>query len=100
MARPLKYPELLDLKIGESLLIPRDEVGDIRVLRVVVSRLSKKHGLRLSVRDDYKENDIEISRWPNKTEQSARRIAPSQPDIKTRLDAEVERLRAEWAQEE
>jgi hypothetical protein len=72
MGRHLKYPELLELKVGESLFIPRDEIGSIQTLRNIVHRLAKANNLRLAVRDDYSSADVEVARLVGKTESGAR----------------------------
>lgn len=78
MPRPYKYPELLELNMGESLFIPRSEVGSIQTVRNVVTRINKKHGLGLSVHDNFSDDEVEIAR----PHASKRSTEPSKREVR------------------
>lgn len=62
MGRQLKYPQLLELNIGQSLFIPRTQIGSVQTVRNIVSRLGQLHGLAFAVRDDRDEPHVEVAR--------------------------------------
>lgn len=67
--RKLRYPQLDDLNINQRLIIPYDEVTDIASLRVGISRLAKRRGIHLSVRDDWRNQRVLITRTSGKIEE-------------------------------
>lgn len=67
MSRPFKYPEILELKVGESFYLPKTHIESLTTLRVIVSRMAKSKGLVLSLHDNWREGVVEITRLSSRT---------------------------------
>lgn len=70
MGRKIKYPQLLEINIGQSILIPRSQIGCVQTVRNIVYRLGLREGLAFTVRDDPSEPHVEVARVARTAEES------------------------------
>lgn len=65
MGRPTKYPQVLQLAIGQAVIIPLAQVDSLVSLRVSMSTLAQRHGIKLEVHLNARKDEVEIARVSN-----------------------------------
>lgn len=99
MPRRMKYPQMADLLVGQSLYLPIADKEDANRIRVAAHAYAKNHGLVFETHMDLDAGEIEIARVSAAAPAAVGRVGEPRPrggmtkaELQARLDAAAAEL--------